>query len=195
MLTEADIRALLAQRAETPNLDYKAGFAWTKENTDQKYELVRDLMGMANTEDGGRVIFGVRNHDFAYVGVSDDIHASMEANNVVEMLHTAGAPKTKCSVSKHEIDGKKVIVLDVAEFEDTPIICQRAYKRNDGTVVLREGALYVRTEAAATEEIKSPEEMRSLLNRAVARKRDELLESIGRVLSGKVIPESQDALA
>src|SRR3970040_3005655 len=123
MLTEADIRALVDQRAETPNLDYKAGFTWTKENTDLKYELVRDLMGMANTRDGGRIIFGVRNQDYACVGVSDDIYDSIDPNNVVQMLHDFGAPKVKCSVSKHELHGKKLIVLDVAEFDDTPIIC------------------------------------------------------------------------
>src|SRR2546430_17283475 len=70
-MTNDDIRSLLLQRAETPNLDYKAGFAWTKENRDLKYELVRDLIAMANTEDGGCIIFSVRDNDLDFVGVDD----------------------------------------------------------------------------------------------------------------------------
>ena len=64
MLNDDDIRSLIAHKSEGPNLDYKAGFAWTKENRDKKYELVGDLMAMSNTRDGGRVIFGVTDEDF-----------------------------------------------------------------------------------------------------------------------------------
>jgi len=59
MLNDEDIRSLIALKSEGPNLDYKAGFAWTKDNRDKKYELVCDLMALSNTKDGGRVIFGV----------------------------------------------------------------------------------------------------------------------------------------
>ena len=54
MLNDDDIRSLVARRSEGSNLDYKAGFAWTKENREKKYELVRGLMAMSNTKDGGR---------------------------------------------------------------------------------------------------------------------------------------------
>ena len=56
MLNDEDIRSLIALKSE-PNLDYKAGFAWTKDNRNKKYEIVRDLMALSNTKDGGRVIF------------------------------------------------------------------------------------------------------------------------------------------
>jgi hypothetical protein len=194
MLSDTDIRALVAQKAETPNLDYKAGFTWTQNNRDKKYELVRDLMAMANTKDGGRVVLGVRDGDFELIGLPDDIYTSLDPNNVVQMLHDVGAPKVKCTVSKPEVDGKRLVVLDVVEFGETPVICQTFAKGMDGKVILREGAIYIRTEAATSEEIKSPEEMRDLLNRALARRKEDLLQSIGRVLSGRPTVPSEDAL-
>jgi predicted HTH transcriptional regulator len=121
MLTEDDIRKALAAKSETANVDYKEGFSWTSANRDKKYELVKDLMAMANTKDGGRVIMGIRNKTFELVGVADDVYEPFDPNNVVLMAHDSAEPKIVCHVSKHVIDGEKLIVLDVQEFDDTPI--------------------------------------------------------------------------
>ena len=93
MLNDDDIRSLIALKSEGANLDYKTGFAWTKDNRDKKYELVRDLMALSNTKDGGRVICGVRDEDLSFIGVSADIYESADPSNVVQMLHGNGAPK------------------------------------------------------------------------------------------------------
>ncbi len=185
-MTDQDIRDLLARKSETANLDYKEGFAWTKDNRDKKYELVRDLMAMANTKDGGKILFGVQNADFGLVGVTDDIYASIDANNVVQTLHANAASKVKCAIFKRELDGKKTVVFDVAEFEDVPVICTDTIKSEDQSrTILRKGAIYIRTSAASTEEICSADEMRELLGRAMTRKGDELLRTINRLMTGK----------
>lgn len=69
-MTDDEIRQLIRIKSEGPNLDYKAGFLWSRNNRDKKYELIRDLMALANTKDGGRVIFGVRDEALEFVGVS-----------------------------------------------------------------------------------------------------------------------------
>jgi predicted HTH transcriptional regulator len=117
MLTDDEIKKLLAHKCERPDLDYKEGFAWTKDNRDKKYELIRDLMGMANTKDGGRIILGVRDGDFEFIGLPDDLYNSIDPNNIVQTAHDNSAPKLNCEVIKRLIDGKKVVVLDVAEFD------------------------------------------------------------------------------
>jgi hypothetical protein len=190
MLTDDDIRKLLAYKSERPNLDYKEGFAWTKENRDKKYEIVRDLMGMANIKDGGRIILGVRDNDFEFVGVPNEVYDSFDPNNVVQMAHDNSAPKLTCEIIKRMIDGRKVIVLDVAEFNDTPIICIKTINSTSGKprMILRESAIYVRTSAASTEEIKAPDEMWNLVGRAIARKSDLLLRDIQSLLTGKAFP-------
>jgi hypothetical protein len=189
-MTDEEIRRMLARKSESANLDYKAGFAWTKDNRDKKYKLIRDLMGMGNTKDGGRVILGVSDGEFEFVGLLDEVYESIDPSNVVQMLHDNSSPKVKCEVLKRVIDGRKLIVLDVAEFYDTPIICTNTITSTEGKprTILREAAIYVRTPAAATEEVSSPDEMRSLLGRAIAKKGDELLHSIQRLIMGKAAP-------
>jgi len=73
------------RKSEGPNLDYKEGFAWTAANRDKKYELVRDLMAIANTKDGGRVILGVRDGDFEFVGVADDVYDVIDTTDKQEV--------------------------------------------------------------------------------------------------------------
>lgn len=126
---------------------YKAGFEWSKPNRDLKYELVRDLIALANTKDGGRVVFGVRDSDLEFVGVPVEIFESIDPTDIVGMLHDNAAPNVRCAVYKREIDGKRVVVLDVAEFEDTPIICTKAIVCQDGSkrLILRQAAIYART--------------------------------------------------
>jgi predicted HTH transcriptional regulator len=118
-------------KSEGPNLDYKAGFEWNKSNRDLKYELVRDLMALRNTKAGGRVVFGVRDADLEFVGVSTAISESIDPSDVVGMLHDNAAPKVRCAIYKREIDGKRIVVFDVAEFEDTPIICTNGISSQD----------------------------------------------------------------
>ena len=121
----------LALKSEGPNLDYQAGFEWNKSNRDLKYELVRDLMALRNTKAGGRVVFGVRDADLEFVGVSTAISESIDPSDVVGMLHDNAAPKVRCAIYKREIDGKRIVVFDVAEFEDTPIICTNGISSQD----------------------------------------------------------------
>lgn len=189
-MTEDDIRQLIGRKSESANLDYKEGFAWSQANRDLKYELIRDLMAMANTKDGGTVVFGVRDSDFEFVGVADDIYHSIDPNNVIQMLHAHSSPKANCSVIKREIDGRKLVILQVPEFTDTPIICTDTIKGSDQSIILRKGAIYIRTSAAQTTEIPSADEMRELLGRAMTRKGDEFLRTIERLITGKPLAPS-----
>ena len=143
-MLEQDIRDLIDLKCESANLDYKAGFPWTKDNRDKKFELIRDLLGMANTRDGGRIIFGITDGGYDFTGVSNDVFESIDPNNVVQMLHDHGDPKAICQITKIVIDGKKVVAFDIQEFEDTPIICISSIRSSDQSrLILREGAVYI----------------------------------------------------
>jgi len=196
-MSDEEIRRLIALRSEGPNLDYKAGFAWIKDNRDLKYELIRDLMALANTKDGGRVIFGVRDEDLRLVGVSEEIFESIDPTDVIGMLHDNAAPKARCAIFKREIDSFRVIVFDVAEFDETPIICSKGISSLDGSrrMILRQGAIYIRTGAGSTAEISAPDDTRSLIARAVARKADELLRSFSDILTGRPVQLAESAAA
>ena len=184
-MTEDEIRRLLELKSEGPNLDYKAGFEWNKPNRDLKYELVRDLMALANTKDGGRIVFGVRDDDFEFTGVSREIVQSIDLTSVLSMLHDNSAPQVRCGVYKQEIDGRCVIVFDVAEFDEIPIICTNSVTDANKRLILRQGAIYIRTAAGSTEEMSSPDDSRSLITRAVSKKSAELLRAFNDILTGR----------
>ena len=69
MLTESEVRQLLSQGAENKNLDYKRSMNWASAATDEKGAVVKDVLAMSNTQNGGNIIFGVRDEDFEAIGV------------------------------------------------------------------------------------------------------------------------------
>jgi len=52
MLTETNIREYLSYRTETKSFDVKEVVHWL-ENRDEQRGLVRDILAMSNTSDGG----------------------------------------------------------------------------------------------------------------------------------------------
>lgn len=49
-MLESEIAALIQRKTETAHHDYKSGFEWKKDNRDHQLGLLRDMMGMANTQ-------------------------------------------------------------------------------------------------------------------------------------------------
>jgi hypothetical protein len=188
MLPE-EISAVVTRKSETAHVDYKAGFEWKKHNRDKQLELIRDMMAMANTQDGGTLIIGVEDGTYNLIGVSQDILTSFDQTDVGQMLYSYSEPKFPFELLKAQVNGMDVIAMRIPEFTDTPIICTDLAVGKDPTKpILRRGALYIRTEAAQTEEISSVHEMRHLLNRAILKRRDDLLSSFERIVKGAPVP-------
>lgn len=95
-----EIAEMLDRKRESANLDYKEGFVWKRENRDMQFGLIKDLIGMANTRDGGTIILGVKDGNFETVGVSDDIMNSFDHSKIGEMLHRYGKPKATFQVKR-----------------------------------------------------------------------------------------------
>jgi predicted HTH transcriptional regulator len=62
-------------------------------------------------------VFGVRDADLEFVGVSTQTFESIDPTDVLGMLRDNAAPKVRCAVYKRGMDGKRVVVFEVAEFE------------------------------------------------------------------------------
>ena len=195
MLLEEDIRHLLSQRTETKNLDYKEKFNWKNSSKDEKVELVKDILAMANTQDGGKIIFGVRNKDYEHVDMTEEDYISFDQTSIHDFLHNYTEPKHTCHVCKHKIDDRYLVVIDVPEFEEVPIICKTDYHSSDdpSKQILKKGQIYIRTDKATSEVISSTEQMRELLGRALTKKGDELLNIINRLIKGKPLRASEES--
>jgi hypothetical protein len=194
MLSEEEFRSLIGLGTETKNVDFKLTLLWQKGKEDKaaqddKLELIRDILAMANTRDGGKIVLGVKDRTFEFVGLSNESFESIDQTQVNDFLHRYTDPQYTCHVHKTIIDGKKVVVIVAPEFTADPIICKRdAHSSVDSAVqILRAGEVYVRTEKATSETIPSVVEMRELLGRAIQKKGDELLASIRALFLGSPV--------
>ena len=194
MLLEEDIRQLLKIKTESKNLDYKEGLNWDTSPKDKKLEIVKDILAMANTQDGGKIIFGVKDSDYDFIGLSEVDFKSFDPTKVNDFLHNYTEPQHSCQVYKYKIDEKYVVVIDVPEFPEVPIICKKDFYSSDNNKqILKKGQIYIRTEKASSEAISSVEEMREFLGRALTKKGDELLHSIERLIKGKPIKPTEES--
>lgn len=195
-MLDSEISALLRRKSETAHLDYKAGFEWKKENRDHQLGLLRDMMGMANTQDGGTIVLGVEDVAYKLAGVSQAILTSFDQTDIGNQLHRYSEPKVQFELHKVKVDSYDLVVIRVFEFADVPIICTQSICGRDQTKpILRRGALYIRTPAAQTEEIASAHDMREFLGRAVQKRGDELLRLIESLIKGRPIAPTEEAVS
>ncbi len=192
-LTKEDIKALIEEKTETPNKDFKEGFVWGKQNKDLRLEIIKDIMAMANINDGGKLVIGVKDKTYEHIGLSDKEYDSFDSTPINELLHKYADPVFNCSVYKRRIDGKKTVVIDVPEFTEVPIVCKKFTNSTKNKQLLRKGAVYIRTQKCTSEEISSADEMRKILGAGITKKSEEIFEVIQKIVKGVPINTRRSA--
>lgn len=195
MLNEDDVRRLLLQRAETKNLDYKRTFNWVAATHDDKCEITKDILAMANTQDGGQLIFGVDDGTFDFVGMDEQELQSFDSTRVNDFLRRFSDPYLACTVYKFTIDNKHTVVIEVPEFSEVPILCRADANSANAPrrTILKRGGLYVRTERPSSELVSSADEMRDVIGRASRKKREDLIRTIEALMTGAPAEPRVDA--
>jgi predicted HTH transcriptional regulator len=117
-LTDSDIESLINLKRETPNVDYKESLIWSKDNKDGCLSIIKDILAMSNTKDGGKLIIGVKDADYSLVNLSDESFSSFDTTKVNELLREHADPTFHCSVYKTIINGCRIVIIDVPEFDE-----------------------------------------------------------------------------
>ncbi|HET9743056.1 MAG TPA: ATP-binding protein [Terriglobales bacterium] len=191
MLSADVIRQQLHQGAETKNLDYKQGFDWNTCSPDTRLGVVKDVLGMSNTQDGGVILIGIDDDSFRISGATAEQAESFDQTRLADAIRRYSDPPCPVQLYKLEIETKKIIAIEVPEFKDVPHLCKAdGNSSTSGKIILRRGALYVRTDRATTEEVGLAEEMRALLGRALKARGDSIISSIRALLAGTPPPEN-----
>lgn len=195
MLTEDDVRRLLLQKSETKNLDYKQTCNWANASSDEKCELTKDVLAMANTQDGGQLVFGIEDRTFNFVGMTDADFQSFDPTRVNDFVRRYSDPPFACTVYKFTIDNLKTVAIEVPEFQEVPIICKSdAHSSTDSRkLILKKSGLYVRTDKPSSELVSNSEEMRDIIARASRKKREELVRTIEALITGKPVQPRREA--
>ena len=168
-MTEQDLESLLDRGHETNGMEFKG----PGKRSDAVFlaKVVRAIIGMANRRDGGVVIIGVDSDTLEPVGLDDDQLNTWDYDDLATSVNTYASPSVTFDLTQMEKNGERLVVIEVHEFSDIPILCRKDYQPTNvkgAAQILRNGACYVRSRhKPETAEIPSEEEMRELLELAI----------------------------
>ena len=138
-MTEEQLRRALARGREQHGIEFKGPGM----RTDRAFLAVvaRAMMGMANRRDGGRVIIGVDEVDGGLdaTGLSDGQLASWNYDHLSDSIAPYTDPFLDFDLEVSILDGCRLVVVTVGEFDEIPVICRRSHgdKLSDGTLYVR----------------------------------------------------------
>lgn len=185
-----DYDALLAKLwmvSEEERLDFKEPFIFGKENKKEMYGLIQDILAMANTEGGGYIVIGREDNHGRGVDCSDEVIKSFDPTKVHTKTKKHGKPEPRFSIY-HAIspENTRALIIHVKEFEEHLVICSENAHDAQNKLLLQAGAIYIRSRTgdAESRQIMSEQDMRSLINRSIAKSKEKLIEVLEGTLGG-----------
>lgn len=182
-----DYDALLGKlwkQSEGGSIDFKAPFTFGKALKKEMYNLVKDILAMANTEGGGYIVIGRKNTREA-VNCSEEVIASFDPTEVHKQTKKYGRPAPKYTINTAvSPEGTTAIVICVEEFKEHIVICAENADCEQGKTVLRAGAIYIRSNAgdASSAQVVLEQDMRSLVDRSILKSSKKLTGAIEGVI-------------
>lgn len=165
-MTPEEFSQLLELGHELHGVEFKGPFDRTDKPAFAK--VVKAVLAMANRRDGGKVIVGVdevvegARRTLRPTGLTETQRKTWGHDDVVENLAKFADPFVTVSTQHVQHDGRWLVVLNVEEFEEVPVLCRRPFE-----TVLRQSVCYVRRRGRLeSSEIPTHVEMRELLELA-----------------------------
>ncbi|PIR19991.1 MAG: hypothetical protein COV45_08435 [Deltaproteobacteria bacterium CG11_big_fil_rev_8_21_14_0_20_47_16] len=184
--SETLLKQLLGIKAETQNLDFKLNLNWKNASKRARLEIVKDVLSIANVQDGGHIVVGVDDSTYEPVGVDSETFASFDVTSFNQFLQSYADPVFSCHIHKiGEDKERKFVIIDIPEFQEIPIIAKQDGHDSDGNQIIKSGQVYYRTEKATCGIISSAQDMRELLGRALMKRKQDLLHSIESIMQGR----------
>lgn len=154
------LETLLEGASETDSVEFKGPMAWSK-------SLIKDVLALANTVDGGHIIIGVEDESFARIGLTSEQVATFNSDIMRDQVAPYADPRAVFSVhSLADVAGRTYIVIAVSPFDEFPVICKR-----DGHGMCA-GDIYFRSRVArpASARIAHSNDMREVIEASIARR-------------------------
>lgn len=194
MISIGRIRELIQLGNENLNLDFKGAFSWETASSDQKCEIAKDVLAFSNARDGGVILIGVNDKTGALEGLTEEQAASFDQTKFNDFVQKYTTPRHTVSVHRLAIDERRVVVIDIPEFAEVPILCARDANSsvNSNKLILRRAGVYKRTERATSELIEDADGMRELLNRGLLRRQDELFRAFRQIIQPSILNAAQE---
>ena len=158
----ADIDTLLEGAEETDVLEFKEAMPWGD-------GLIKDILAMANLQDGGRIVIGIEDETYVRQGISDSQIATYKSDIMRDQVAPFADPFVEFTTSvRADRNGLRYVVIVVSPFRELPVICKRdGGPKNE----LQAGAIYYRSPVRRPQSarVSSASDMRSIVEVAAAR--------------------------
>lgn len=159
-MTTEELERLLEGQEETPRLEFKEAMPWLVRT------FVKDLLAMANVQDGGYIIVGVEDETWRRQGIVLGMEESYNIEVMRDQVAAYADPHVQfgCEMVPDR-NGLRFAVIRVRQFDEIPVIC-----RKDGEDVC-EGVVYYRSAKRRVESapVRSSYDMRTIIEVATIR--------------------------
>lgn len=172
-MDDQELQQLLDAGRETPSFEVKRAMPWDHAS------LAKDILALANVRDGGVIVIGVEDQSFERQGVDRATKATYKVDEMRDQMTRYADPHVDIRVTfPCDADGKEYVAIEVAPFNELPVICRR-----NGSDV-HEGVIYYRNSNRRIESapVSNSYDMRDIILTAVTRM-ESRLQGLGLHLS------------
>jgi predicted HTH transcriptional regulator len=159
-MTTDELESKLEGGTETQTIEFKGACYWDV-NT-----FAKDILAMANVQDGGYIIVGVKELDdntFQREGITEDQMNSYKIDIMKDQISNYADPYVDFTVEfLKDREGRTYAVIRVFPFEEIPVICK---KESHDT---KKGVIYYRNRSgrAGSAPVSNSYDMREIIRRA-----------------------------
>jgi predicted HTH transcriptional regulator len=154
----AEFERVVEGSEESQSLDFKGPCGWDVR------DLAKDILALANVQDGGYIIVGFEDKTFQRVGVSNALAETFVQETMQDQMANFADPFVTFVVFNDIVDanGLRFVVIKVSEFSEVPVVCKANSRDvNQGVVDYRS-----RRRRPESEPVSNSFDMRDILDRA-----------------------------
>lgn len=194
--------SLLQTPVESDKTDYKSAVSFN-EREDFSLKLVKHILGFANSG-GGHIVIGFKEDSVdgslkIDQGLVDDVVRSYEVTRLSSYINSilGNQDRIDLTISKIDFNGKIFPIIYIASFKRRPYFCKRDLSLSNGTLVLEEGAIYIRVPGAQTVKVAGAGDWDRLISQCVEAEYETFIKRAKEVLKkeppqkGAVLPEKE----
>jgi len=152
--------------------------AWDEKDKKACCAIVKHCLAMANT-DGGHLVIGVTETSSGPIldGLTEKQANSWETTRLNNFLNNYSDPPINTTMQHRVVEEERVVIIVVPRFNKVPHVCKKGFPK-----VLSSPTFYIRSDANASVPLGTSADSHALIENAVRRRSDQLLQSIRHIL-------------
>jgi len=148
-----------------------------------KWKIIEGAMAMANLRDGGFLIVGVSQRSVhpELQGISDEDLRTFDPDDVIEAINKYAKPPVEAAVYTIEEGAKKFLVIDIAPFDRTPVMCSKTAPGDSGRK-FKSGNIFARSpERVSTTRVAEYSLMAEIIEIAAEKRAADIISTAQRI--------------